>query len=149
MDFTRIRIYKTRLEIEGLVKLFMAKRLPKERWTHEAHLTVGLWYVMHFGTQAALVKLRKDIKAYNETTGTKNSPSGGYHETITAFWIYVIDSYIKRNKKRPFSALVNQFLNSKYSDRKLPLQYYSRDILFSRQARAAWVTSDKRELEFL
>ena len=135
-------------EIADLVALFSSKQLPKKMWTHEAHLTVGLWYVKHFGKEKATCLLRSGIITYNESVGTVNSPYGGYHETLTLFWVWVIDNFEKRNPETLFRELVNTFLDSAYAARDLPLRFYSKSTLFSTEARAVWVRPDLCDLDF-
>jgi hypothetical protein len=38
--------YKNLSELETLVQDFQNKTLSQEKWTHFAHLSVGLWFVM-------------------------------------------------------------------------------------------------------
>lgn len=135
--------------IADLIALFGAKQLPKKMWTHNAHLTVALWYIKNFGKEKAICMLRSGIITYNESVGTVNSPYGGYHETLTLFWVWVIDNFVKRNTEAPFRELVSTFLKSVYSSRELPLRFYTKAKLFSVEARAVWVGPDLHDLDFL
>ncbi|MBY0424054.1 MAG: hypothetical protein K2Q22_00325 [Cytophagales bacterium] len=128
-------------EIETLVDQFKSQSLPKAKWTHEAHLTVALWYLSYYSFEEALCYLRSGIIAYNTSVGTENSPYSGYHETFTVFWTKVIDDYLKTNKSNLLTDF-NNFLQSPWASRQLPLQYYSKELLFSTKARALYCEPD-------
>lgn len=85
-------------KIKALVTQFQDRTLPKEAWTHEAHLIVALWYVQNYSKAEATCLLRAGIINYNVSVGTVNTPTGGYHETITLFWIGVIYDFLKSIK---------------------------------------------------
>jgi hypothetical protein len=59
------------LSISALVSQFEQEIVPKERWTHEAHVAVGLYYVLHYGKEEALSKIRTNIRKYNLTAGNQ------------------------------------------------------------------------------
>lgn len=130
-------------EAARLVSEFEACTLARERWTHEAHLTVGLWYLLRHETGAATTALiRARIKRYNQACGIAETPTSGYHETITLFYVRVISRYLARAPKdAPLDELVRGLLAT-YGDRQLPLKYYSRERLFSAAARASWIEPD-------
>jgi hypothetical protein len=128
----------------------MANRtLPKEQWTHEAHLRVGLWHVLHFNASEALVLLRERISQYNESVGTLNTDTSGYHETITRFYVGLIAWFADgENLSEPIEAIARRLIDA-YGDRNLPLHYYSRERLFSVEARRGWVEPDLAPCEWL
>lgn len=64
---------------------FIDLSLPKENWTHYAHLRVGLWHAMRYPRAESLDLLRARISAFNQAKGGENTASAGYHETITRF----------------------------------------------------------------
>ena len=129
-----------------LVHQFLRRTLPKSAWTHEAHLRVGLWHVLHFAPDEALARLRTGIRALNESHGTPNTDSGGYHETITRFYVCWIVSFLSQaGSDRPIDDLAHELVHAA-GDSQLPLQYYSRERLFSVQARQTWVEPDLQPL---
>ncbi|MEN0003408.1 MAG: hypothetical protein AAF798_04670 [Bacteroidota bacterium] len=133
--------------VDNLVKAFQNKSLPEKAWTHEAHLTVGLWYLTHYTKDQATCHLRSGIITYNASLGGKNDHQSGYHETMTLFWIWLLDQYLQRHKG-DLIALIEQFLKSKYSSARLPFLFYSKDYLMSTQGRAAWVKPNLQGLNF-
>src|ERR1051325_471532 len=126
-------------EIEEFIAHFEDCSLPKERWTHHAHLTAGLWYVSQRSPQEALKILRNRIRTYNESIGKVNSDSEGYHETITRFYIQAIAAHHLKHHALSFPDSLSLLLSSPLSDKDYPLQFYSRALLFSVTARRDWV----------
>jgi hypothetical protein len=81
--------------VDRLVEAFIAYALPREEWTHTAHLKVGLWHCLQFPYGDALDLLRERIKRYNVTCGVANTETQGYHETITQCYLHLIYSFLK------------------------------------------------------
>lgn len=134
-------------DIDQLVQQFVSQTLPREAWTHEAHLLVALWHLYHHSVDESTCLLRSRIISYNVAVGTENSSTSGYHETMTLFWIWVIDRFLEAHEGELLQ-LAATFTESKYADRKLPLLFYQRSTLFSVKARARWVEPDLQALEF-
>lgn len=135
-------IYKYDDEIIGLVKAFEERTLPKSDWTHAAHLTVGLYYCFHNPFGVAKNLMSDGIYWLNDAHGTANTETSGYHETLTVFWLKTIAAYLeKRKTEKSLMVLANGLLAS-VDDTKLPLKYYSRELLFSTEARLKYVEPD-------
>jgi hypothetical protein len=133
-------------ETERVAQALIDRTLPKAEWTHEAHLRAGLWHVHAHGAVAALPLLRRRISAYNESVGTANTDTSGYHETITRFYVTVIDRFLSTaDHTLELDALAWQLLAA-YGDRRLPLHHYSEGRLFSPVARRSWVEPDLRPI---
>lgn len=128
--------------IEKLVEAFNSRTLPKQEWTHHAHLKVGLWYLLHYSPNESLARLRRGIKQYNVACGVENTETQGYHETITRFYIGIIFKFLQQTERsQSIDRLADELINN-YGDKSLPLEYYSRDKLFSTEARLCWVKPD-------
>jgi len=127
---------------EQTAQAFCACTLPKAEWTHCAHLRVGLWHVMHHGPEEALSLLRTRIRALNESHGVANSETGGYHESITRFYVWQVTKFLEEcDRTRPLDELVAQLI-LRYGDKALPLRYWSKERLMSTEARLGWVEPD-------
>jgi hypothetical protein len=134
-------------ETEWIAEALIARTLPKAEWTHEAHLRAGLWHVLQHGAPEALELLRARISSYNESVGTQNTDTSGYHETITRFYVTVIDRFLAANDRAlPIDDLAKRLL-AEFGDRRLPMRYYSEGRLFSVVARRSWVEPDLRSIE--
>ncbi|NET35170.1 MAG: hypothetical protein F6K19_24605 [Cyanothece sp. SIO1E1] len=134
-------------DIDQLAQRFVGQTLSKEAWTHEAHLLVALWHLHHYSLDEATCLLRSRIISYNVAVGTENSSTSGYHETMTLFWIWVVEQFLKSHQGK-LHDLATTYLESRYADRKLPLLFYQRSTLFSVKARARWVEPDLQALDF-
>ena len=135
--------------LEELVSRFQARTLPHSEWTHRAHLSVGLWHVHRFGAAEALEQLRERIRRLNDSHGTPNSETRGYHETITRAYVTVLAEYLSGCDGTPLADCVGSLLASPVAGKEYLLRFYSKDRLMSRQARAAWVEPDLRDLRDL
>lgn len=143
-----IRPYRDEGEALAVVAGFRDRTLPGAAWTHQAHLTVGLWHVLEHGEARAMDLLREGITRYNEATGTANTDSGGYHETLTRFYVWAAGRYLAHTGRNgSFVSRVNGFLASPLASKLAPFRYYGRDRLLSVAARRGWVEPDLRQLE--
>ena len=138
--------YQTKDEIEALVTEFNNCTLSRSEWNHAAHLTVALWYLVRYEEQEAIERIRDRIKCYNTAMGIKTTKDSGYHETMTLFWIWIVRDYLSvTSKQDSILQLVNGLIGN-YNNKHLPLQYYSRDLLMSWEARSKWVEPDLKPL---
>jgi hypothetical protein len=134
-------MFATAQDIEAFVRDFEALRLPKPRWTHHAHLVIGLWYLTHHSPDDALSIVRQRIRAYNEAVGTANTDSSGYHETLTRLFLRGIAAHISAHSSELPSSLA-LLLQSPLAYKDWPLSFYSRELLFSVAARHGWLEPD-------
>jgi hypothetical protein len=137
-------IYKTDEEVKVLVKAFEERTLSKEEWTHAAHLTVGLYYCLNYPFAAAKNWMTEGILRLNDAHGTPNTETSGYHETLTMFWLLTIEEFVGKTKYETLAETANRLIAC--CDTKLPLKFYSRELLFSPEARARYVKPDLNEL---
>jgi hypothetical protein len=138
--------YRTYAEVESLVRGFEACTLSRSEWTHQAHLTVALWYLVHCSGREATARIRYGIKRYNAANGVQTTRDGGYHETITLFWICVVSKYVLlADAGCSFVELANGLI-ARYSDGRFPFEHYSRELLMSWRARTSWVEPDLKPL---
>src|ERR671928_108599 len=138
--------FRTSEEMFELLRRFEDCTLPREEWTHAAHLTVALWHLLQFDWPEAVARVRHGIKRYNAAHGVPTTPTGGYHETLTLFWLRAVRRYLEaeRNEARALVHLANELAAS--HDSGLPFKHYTRGLLFSPEARAAWVEPDLKPL---
>jgi hypothetical protein len=135
--------FRSRRDMATFVGAFETCSLPCKNWNHRAHLTVGLWYLSYHPAATALNLLRSGIQRYNLSCGWPTTARGGYHETLTRFWVWAIGCY--RAAANPTLAIEAQCLElfqSRYGSKALPLEYYSRERLMSWEARVSSVSPD-------
>lgn len=133
-------------EIERVVAGFLDGSLPCAEWTHRAHLTIGLWHAREYPPDEALARMRAGIQRYNGACGVVTTATRGYHETLTRFYMTLIERYLAGVSDRSDWAAVTNALVERYGDRDLPLRYYTRERLMSSEARGGWVPPDLREI---
>lgn len=144
---TTSKRFRTLEEIEILVAAFESYRLPLEDWNHRAHLTIGVWYLAKYEKEHALNLICESIQKYNHAHGIVQTVDGGYHETITLFYIWLVSRYLKRASDYSIVDLTNGVLEA-YGDHKhIPLEYYSKERLMSWRARTSWVEPDLKPLD--
>ena len=124
---------------EGL----LARTLPREEWTHEAHLAATTYFVLKHPEIDLDTKLRGIISRYNESVGGVNSDTEGYHDTITHAYLRGIRFFLEEaDVARPIHDLVNELLMSPMGRRDWPLRFWSKECLTSVEARRDWVEPD-------
>ena len=133
--------------IKSLISRFEFQSLPKSEWTHEAHLVVAIWYCWHNNYDEALDKVRLLILKYNEAVGIPNTDTEGYHESLTRFWLMNAYQFLHEHSCESIASAVNDFILSPRGARSYPLNYYTRDLLFSVEARHNWVYPDLKSMD--
>jgi hypothetical protein len=124
---------------EGL----LSRTLPREEWTHEAHLAATTYLVLKHPEIDLHTELRSIISRYNESVGGVNSDSEGYHDTITHAFLRGIRLFLKEaDAIRLIHELVNELLMSPMGRRDWPLRFWSKERLMSVEARRGWVEPD-------
>lgn len=131
--------------LEDLVSAFRSATLPRDEWTHAAHLLVGVWHVLTFG-EAALDELRAAIRRLNEAHGTPNTDTSGYHETITWLFVRLIAHLRDQHPPDISAARLADLAVELLSDRSMPGRYYSPALLASSEARVRVVAPDRDPL---
>jgi hypothetical protein len=131
-----------------LIDKFLNRTLPKDEWTHEAHLMVGLHHATTYGAMA-LVHLRENISKYNEATTVINSTTTGYHETITHFWLWAVQKYCQKDGILIFDqeTLDDMLWTEELAERNLWLAYYSKDLMLSTAARMSLAMPDVKNFD--
>ncbi len=138
--------FHTENEIRDLVKKFEAGAIAREDWHHREHLVVALVYFLETeSVSQAIEKMRAGILNYLRAIKADLGEEHPYHETLTVFWITVIAGFLRKNKKMNLTENVDAVLN-RFSDKDLPLQFYSRECLFSELARKEYLEPDRQPL---
>lgn len=132
--------YKNEIEIEKLVESFENGTISREAWGHAEHLIVGFYYVWNNDFDTALNKMRLGISNLLDAFGVNRTNEDPYHETLTHFWIKMLDDY--KNLKRENSLIESCRKIVENFDKDYPLKFYSREFLFSDKARKEFVTAD-------
>lgn len=133
-------------DVANLLAAFEAGTIPRAEWNHRAHLTMALWYILDHGPERGATRIREAILRYNQLQGIEQTAEGGYHETLTRFYIWLVQRFvITSDPARPRAELLNE-LCDRYGSKDYPLRYYSKERLASWEARTTWVPPDLRPM---
>lgn len=126
----------------AIITAFESCQLPKQDWNHVAHLDVAAWYVFQAPDfEAALSTFRDRLKQFNRAQGIMDRPGGGYHETLTHFWVRQMFQLKESTGSQTYAELLES-VREMLSNQELIYQYYSHLHLWSPAARRAFVPPD-------
>jgi hypothetical protein len=143
METYEPRLFASDAAIRHVGEGMIARTLPKPEWTHEAHLGTCAWLILERPEFLPERDLGDLIRAYNVSVGGVNDETQGYHETITQVFIRGVRMSLAASEGQGgLAARVNFLLSGPQGRRDWPLRFYSRERLFSVEARLAWVEPD-------
>lgn len=136
------------LELEEIGRGLIGRSLPKERWTHAAHFGATFYMLSRHTAEETIERMRAYIREYNESIGGANTPTSGYHETITQASVLAASHWLEMRREEPLHAVCNQLLHSRFGRSDWVLEFWSRELLYSVEARREWVEPDLQPLVF-
>ena len=143
----RPRLFESDAAVERVGEGLLTRTLPRAEWTHEAHLAATTYLLLKHPEIDLDRELSGLIRRYNESVGGVNSDSEGYHETITRVFLRGVRMFLEEaDRSEPLHELVNELLRSPMGKRNWPFHFYSRELLFSVEARRKFVEPDLRAL---
>lgn len=125
-----------------LRRLFETSRLPACRFDHETHVRMAWKYLHDDGFEAGSEAFIRDLKAYAESLDVPQK----YHETITRFFLIVMDERMKDGAHDAWPAFRNANPDLVESASALLNRHYSRNLLQSDAARIAYLPPDLEPL---
>lgn len=132
--------YKTEKEIFEVIENFENCKIERGTWGHPEHLILAFYYATNNDFETALNKMRDGIFNLLKSFAVDLSKEMPYHETLTVFWMRTIFDFTKSVNKDSIVSLVDEMIEK--FDKDYPLKFYSRELLFSDEARAKFVRSD-------
>ena len=132
--------FKNEIEICDLVTSFEDATVTREAWRHADLLVVALYYLCIYDLEEATTRMRSGLFKLLDAFKVDLTKEMPYHETLTVFWMRTVAEF---NASKNDDSLVDKTneLVSVY-DKDYPLRFYSREYLFSEDARAAFVEGD-------
>lgn len=125
------------------------RTLPKPEWTHAAHFAAAIWMARHNPALMAPPVISAIIRSYNDATGTPNTDTSGYHETITVASMQATAAHLARfPADAPLHEVTNALIASPLGRSDWLLAHWRRETLFSVEARREWVAPDLAPLPF-
>lgn len=125
------------ITVDEVVERFLAGTLPREWWTHPAHLFVCHHLLEAMSPDEVLADLRVRIPAHNQRVGVLPY-HGGYHETITRYYVGAVAATAPATTAALLAAPVCQ--------REAPLRHWTPEAIGSPEARRTWVPPDRDPL---
>jgi len=136
------RLFECDSDIRALGEGLLACVLPREAWTHEAHLGACLWLLTERPDIDVDVEIAGLIRRFNESVGGVNDDRQGYHDSITRAYVAGMRLFLAGTKVKGLAERANALLLSDMGRRDWPLRFYSRELLFSVAARRGFVEPD-------
>jgi len=136
------RLFERDSEIRALGEGLLACALPREAWTHEAHLGACLWLLSERPDIDVDAEIADIIRGFNESVGGVNDDTQGYHDSITRAYVAGVRLFLSETTATSLVERVNAMLLSDVGRRDWPLRFYSRELLFSVPARRGFVEPD-------
>ncbi|PAL20243.1 hypothetical protein [Sphingopyxis sp. GW247-27LB] len=136
------RLFERDSDIRALGEGLLACALPREAWTHEAHLAACLWLLTERPDIDIDAEIAGLIRRFNESVGGVNDDRNGYHDSITRAYVAGVRLFLSEATETGLAARVNALLLSPMGARDWPLRFYSRELLFSVAARRGYVEPD-------
>ena len=136
------RLFERDSDIRALGEGLLACALPREAWTHEAHLSACLWLLTERPDIDIDAEIATIIRRFNESVGGVNDDTQGYHDSITRAYVAGVRLFLSQTAEAGLAKRVNALLLSDIGRRDWPLRFYSRERLFSVEARRGFVEPD-------
>lgn len=128
-------------QLERLVRDLESCTVPPAEFKHGAHLAVALWHLAHLPEREAFARTGAGIRRFAAHHG-----SNLYNETITLFWLKLVGNFLARAADgEPLHETANRLVSS--SEARVVFDYYSRELVWSDEAKAGWVEPDLKPLD--
>ena len=137
------RPFDTDAEVRRLGERLISCTLSREEWTHEAHLAACLYLLVARRDIDVDARIAGLIRRFNESVGGVNDDANGYHDGITRAFVAGVRLLMRDDHGGGgLHDRVNRLLDSPMGRRDWPLRFYSRGLLFTREARRGEVGPD-------
>jgi hypothetical protein len=132
--------YKNENEISDVIESFENCTISRDAWKHAEHLTVAMHYAVNHDYTIAYEKMKSGIFRLLNAFGVDLNVEMPYHETLTIFWLQTVFDFVKANPNKNLLESTNEIIDK--FDKDYPLKFYSRELLFSVEARTEFVEAD-------
>jgi hypothetical protein len=130
---------------DAFIQQFEACSFPFDQWHHRAHVKLAYLYLTRSGFALAATKLRRGIRAYNVANHVPDLPASGYHETITQFWLRIVETTVQQYGELPTADEFFDF-HPQLSQKKNHRLFYSPGLFMSPEAKREFVKPDLTDL---
>lgn len=139
-----VKPFETDEDVLEVVRKFESCEYAPDDFRHRLHLTVALVYLLDSNYAEALERMRQSLLRF---VG-HHKLSRVYHETLTVFWVRRVRAFVEESdESRGLTTLANE-LDGACADSRLVFDYYTKERIDSDKARAYWLDSDLKPLDF-
>ena len=132
--------YTSEAEIQALAEGFESCAL--QDFSHREHLAVAVWYLSRMTEEKAIARMRASLLRFLAHHGEDPQK---YNETITQFWFKRLRALLdKMDANRPLAQRANEAIKQAGPSATV-FDYYSRERVFSDEARTTWVEPDLKK----
>ena len=128
--------------LDSFLRGFEQGTLAKSEWTHGAHVATAACYLFDSDFATVLPLMRARISAFNLSVGGANTPTSGYHETLTHFWLLIVAELLRQRQPASRLEAAQQAVAAFGQARSLHTLYYSGDVVKDSEARRQWRQPD-------
>ena len=130
-------------EVHQLVDAFEAGTIAPSQFDHAAHMATALSYLATMSLADAIMHMRSSLLQFTARYGIDV-----YHETITTFWMRLLDHLAKGPYRNvPLWSRINLIVK-RWEHAGALEAHYSRELIGSKAARQNWVLPDRLPLNF-
>src|SRR5579885_1772959 len=129
--------YREESEVQQVVTKFADCGYELAEFTHARHVTVACWYLCTLPSAEALERMRAALQRF-----IAHHHRQGYHETITRFWMELLDEYLRGLPEGMTSLERINLAVEAHSEKDVLFRYYTREFVMSEAARSEWVEPD-------
>jgi len=116
---------------------FEALKVAPADFDHEAHVRLAYVYLVGGDVDEAVQRIRAALLAFLQHHGI---PATKYHETLTRAWVLAVRHFMDKGPASSAADFIAS--NPELLDSRIMLSHYSASVLFSPEARAAFVEPD-------
>jgi hypothetical protein len=116
---------------------FEACTVTPAQFNHEAHVRLAYVYLVESDVESAVQRMREALLNFLEHNGI---PRSKFHETITRAWVLAVLHFMNKSTSTSSTDFIAK--HQELLDSKIMLTHYSASVLFSSDARAAFVEPD-------
>jgi hypothetical protein len=122
-------------EILAVVRKLEQCVFAPSEFHHRDHLAVCVVYLYGGDMETAMDRMRSSLLRFTAHHNVK-----GYHETITRFWMRLVEQRLDRQVCLAES--VRQ-IQEAFPDKNIIFRYYTKDVLSSADAKQRWIEPDQ------
>jgi len=141
----RVLLLQHRMTDDEFVQQFESCSFPFEQWHHREHVKLAYLYLVRFGFADASRRLREGIRAYNAANKVPDAPMRGYHETLTLFWLRLIQMTVQEYGPRATADEFFEF-HPQLGEKKIHRLFYSPELFMTPRVKSEFVEPDLTSL---